>query len=116
MHELVHLFLSDYPRVLAEVQEAIAKRDPEAVARAAHALKGALSNFGTSKAAEAARHLEEFAWAGSLEGALDLYARLEESLHEFAASLRDCAMNETYVRPNARPLAARGRSATEVKS
>jgi len=40
LKQIVRLFVADYPRRLAEIKEAINRGDGNALARAAHALKG----------------------------------------------------------------------------
>lgn len=53
--ELVPLFLDDYPLLLEEIRSAIEKTDLEQLRRAAHTLKGTVSNFSAYLAYEAAR-------------------------------------------------------------
>src|SRR5712691_8641718 len=48
--EMVGLFLQDYPRLLAAMREAAARGDAKSLERAAHTLKGAVSNFAAPAA------------------------------------------------------------------
>src|SRR5262249_35531061 len=54
LREVVALFLEDYPRVLAEVRDAIARGDAALLQRAAHTLKGSVGNFDAADCQEAA--------------------------------------------------------------
>ena len=58
LREIAVLFLEDYPRVLDELRNAIARQDFRTVERTAHGLKGSVSNFGAAAAVEAARAIE----------------------------------------------------------
>src|SRR5207248_10364829 len=46
LREVTDLFLEDAPRLLAEIRDAISRKDAKALERAAHALKGSIANFG----------------------------------------------------------------------
>ncbi len=85
--ELVELFLEDYPAQLAEIKAAIDAHDPARLARAAHTLKGSISNFATGTAFEAARQLELMGRQGDLHGAREVYAQLSESLQRLRSAL-----------------------------
>ena len=58
LQELAGLFLDECPQRMAEIREAIARRDAAALEQAAHALKGSVANFGARAAIEAAHRLE----------------------------------------------------------
>jgi len=58
LREIAELFIEDYPRVLDELRDAIAREDFKAIERTAHGIKGSVSNFGASAAVEAARTIE----------------------------------------------------------
>jgi CheY-like chemotaxis protein len=70
------LFLADQSRLMAKIEKAVAGRDSAKLARAAHALKGALGNFAAARAVEAAAKLEAMAWADELDGAEKILATL----------------------------------------
>lgn len=93
LREIAELFIEDAPRQLSEIQEAMARRDGDALARSAHSIKGAIGNFTESDAYDLALKLEllgrdkEFSRAeavyGDLEKALDqLMSELETVLRE----------------------------------
>jgi CheY-like chemotaxis protein len=89
LHELISLFLADYPRRLAAISEAIERGEPQALAQTAHVLKSAVHNFGALAATESARRLENMGWAGTLEGAAGVHAELEDSILQLAQFLAD---------------------------
>jgi two-component system sensor histidine kinase/response regulator len=64
LRRLVHTFLTNYPSQLSDLQEAIDARDVDRLRRRAHTLRGAMSLFAASEAAEAARELERAAELG----------------------------------------------------
>ena len=64
--ELIELFLERAPKLLADVQRAVERRDAKAVERAAHRLKGSAGNFGRSEAVKAALRLEVLGRKGEL--------------------------------------------------
>ncbi len=64
LRRLVHTFLTNYPSQLSDLREAISARDADRLRRRAHTLRGAMSLFAASEAAEAARELERAADLG----------------------------------------------------
>jgi len=93
--DLAELFLSEGPRYRTQIQEALQRGDCDAVYKEAHALKGALSNFGALAALELVFRLEWEGRSRRLEEARVLWGaaqaevmRLEEALKEFALAHR----------------------------
>jgi two-component system sensor histidine kinase/response regulator len=64
--EIAVLFLDDYPKLVGELRIASAHGDARGVERAAHSLKGSVSNFGASAVVEAAWALESMGRAQEL--------------------------------------------------
>ena len=62
--EISRIFLDDAPSHLQRIRIAIDARDPEALRRAAHALKGAAANFDAKGLVDAARTLEDMGRIG----------------------------------------------------
>jgi len=58
--ELVELFLKNVPDNLAQIRHGLAKSDANVVERAAHSLKGSVSNFAATRAFEAAYLAREY--------------------------------------------------------
>jgi PAS domain S-box-containing protein len=78
--EVIDLFLQDYPRLLAQMDNAIDRGDAVILQRAAHTLKGTLGIFGARPAVSAALALETVAREGKLGEARAARARLEDAL------------------------------------
>ena len=80
LKELLQLFAVECPQLLASIREAIDHSDAVLLRRAAHSLKGAVSNFGAPAVVAAAQRLESLGHAGNLVEARAACARLQETL------------------------------------
>jgi two-component system, sensor histidine kinase and response regulator len=80
--QLIVMYSEDEPRMLAEIDMAIRTGDAEALHSAAHALKGAVSNFCASRAQAKAQQLERL---GREKRLADTPAILDELRNELAA-------------------------------
>jgi two-component system sensor histidine kinase/response regulator len=98
---LVRVFLADYPKQLARIRRAVLARNPRALRDAAHALKGAVSNFAAPAATEAALRLQQIGDRGEVTGARSASSFLEEELERVREALLALV-------PGARRKAARG--------
>ena len=58
LEQLIQMYAEDEPRLVADIDSAIASRDAEALHNAAHALKGAVANFCATRAQASAQKLE----------------------------------------------------------
>jgi two-component system sensor histidine kinase/response regulator len=85
--EIAGLFAEDCPKLLTEIRTAISTRDPEALQRAAHTLKGSVSNFGAEPARLAALRLEMLGRNGDLTEAPEACSALEQEMQRFTAAL-----------------------------
>jgi two-component system, sensor histidine kinase and response regulator len=87
--ELAALFLQDYPRLLDEMRDSIAKADAACLERMAHTLKGRLAFFGIRKAREQALGLElsgrEQNLTGAVQALAEIEAEMESILPEFSS-------------------------------
>jgi CheY-like chemotaxis protein len=86
--ELAEVFRDDYPRQLRIAHEGVTSGDAEKVRRAAHALKGALSNLAAPSACTLAMAIEEVVKNGELSDARVTLIQLEEELHRVAKRLQ----------------------------
>ena len=80
LKEIALLFLEDYPQSLRELREAIETGDAKRVERAAHGLKGSVSNFGARTAVEAAYRIETMGRAQQLTSVEPALRMLERAL------------------------------------
>jgi HPt (histidine-containing phosphotransfer) domain-containing protein len=78
--EIVNLFLEDCPKLMVDIEMAVRRGDSPELARAAHSLKGSVSNFAAKDAHEAALRLEMIGRQGDL-------ARAEEALMSLAGEI-----------------------------
>lgn len=58
LREVAQLFLEEYPVLVSQIRAAVAAGDADGLQRAAHSLKGSVSNFGADAAYHAAFALE----------------------------------------------------------
>jgi CheY-like chemotaxis protein len=93
LRKLIKLFLADYPLRLAHIKNALRAGDAEALAGAAHALKGAVGNFAAKNAAAAAQLIEGFGRAGDIRAASDALATLESELALLSGELKRIGIN-----------------------
>lgn len=89
--ELAGIFLESYPTYVANIQQALHQGDAQALAFAAHALKGSIGNFLKVGPFETARTLEALGRQGDLTETSPLFQKLEEEiahLHPILVSLQ----------------------------
>jgi HPt (histidine-containing phosphotransfer) domain-containing protein len=77
---MIDVFRADAPLLLDSVRQAVTHGDAAATCEAAHALKGAVANFGDAASRDAAFVLEQMGRAGDLTGARDELRALEAAL------------------------------------
>ncbi len=85
--QIVRVFREDHPRQVARIREAIRAADAGALRAAAHALKGAVSNFAADRATAAALRLQQLGERGELDGAAEALERLERELAAVCSAL-----------------------------
>ncbi len=109
---LVRTFRSDAPRKLADIHRAVSAGDARALQAAAHALKGAVSNFAAAAATEVAFRLQRMGEAGDAGGAPPVVAQLERELAKVTVALDELVRppQRRRERKHARPRAKARRS------
>lgn len=80
LKEVVALFLDDCPKLIEQMREAIQESNPEGLQKAAHTLKGSVSNFGATLAVQAALDLETMGKTGDIGGAAGVLEVLEKEI------------------------------------
>jgi CheY-like chemotaxis protein/HPt (histidine-containing phosphotransfer) domain-containing protein len=85
--ELVRGFVGEAPAKVRAIAEALEARDPEALARAAHALRSALAIFDAARAGRIVSELETRARQGDLTRAPELVAALEREIPRVCEAL-----------------------------
>jgi HPt (histidine-containing phosphotransfer) domain-containing protein len=92
---LAKLFLADLPRFTARIKTALHSGDADELAKAAHALKGSVGNFGAAKVVEAASELERLARAEEIAEAQNEWAVLEPELEVVRQELAKLAASDS---------------------
>jgi CheY-like chemotaxis protein len=102
--QLVRIFRADSPKQAARIRKAIEERDAPALRSAAHAVKGAVSNFAAPAATEAALRLQRMGDTGHLAGAEGALDRLEREIGRALEALAEAAPKPSRKTP---PVPAR---------
>ncbi|HOJ61738.1 MAG TPA: Hpt domain-containing protein [bacterium] len=84
---IIKLFLDKHKILLQGIWDGIRENDGDRVLRAAHSLKGMVSNFSAMAVIHTAIQLENLGKSGDLTQAPALYAQLETELQDLKAAL-----------------------------
>jgi len=109
LRTIVGTFREDCPKMMARIRAALTAHDASLLADGSHALKGSVGNFGASRALETAREMEKNARQGTLEGAWELYATLEDEIALLLPALQAIGEKKAKPRRTARVLHTQGR-------
>ena len=85
---IVTVYLEDAPRLIAQLERAVASNDPIALRVAAHTLKSSSANVGATTLSEAARDLEHGARDGTLANPGSAVARIVGEFAQVRAALQ----------------------------
>jgi signal transduction histidine kinase/CheY-like chemotaxis protein/HPt (histidine-containing phosphotransfer) domain-containing protein len=89
LEDLFVAFQQDYPKQLAEIEDALGTGDATRTAQIAHSLKGAVGYFGTQRASALAAQLEALGRRAELEGAAAVVQELEQELARISAFIAE---------------------------
>jgi histidine phosphotransfer protein HptB len=78
--KLVQIFIENSPALMDQIRNAIEADDATALRRAAHALKGTISNFPIGPARGVAATMEGISYDGDLEAARETLPLLEREV------------------------------------
>jgi signal transduction histidine kinase/HPt (histidine-containing phosphotransfer) domain-containing protein len=87
LRELAELFLQEYPKLIANLRAAVQERNATKLDGSAHALKGAVANFGARAAVDAALSLEARGRSGEMAGVEQALASLEQIFESLLVEL-----------------------------
>jgi HPt (histidine-containing phosphotransfer) domain-containing protein len=87
LREIAGLFLSEYPKLMDDLHQAVIEGNAERMQHAAHTLKGSLGTLGAEVSLPLALELEMKGRRHQLEGAAETYEKLRESLAKLHAEL-----------------------------
>ncbi|MEX1223952.1 MAG: ATP-binding protein, partial [Pirellulales bacterium] len=88
LSELAAMLIEDAPGQVADIRDAVDRRDPAALERAAHRLKGSLIPFVASETSQAAQSLETMGHNHNLANALDECQTLDAAIQQLMISLQ----------------------------
>lgn len=100
LQEIVELFFDETPGLLSAIQESITRGDAKALGRAAHTLKGAVSNFAAQGAYDVAQRLEVLGRSKDLTNVEEVHAELEREITRLKGAL--AALKEENVAATSR--------------
>ena len=89
LREFVSLFLADCPKLLTRIKKALARRDADSLAEAAHALKGMVGNFSRKGAYTAAAKLATMGRKGSVNRSGEALRALQQEMKSVSGILID---------------------------
>ena len=89
--ELIDIYLTDTPKQLALLEDALAKQDSATVIRASHSIKGSSGNFGATRFAQLAQEIESHGKTNNLAAAAALLDELKSHYVLVAAALNRIA-------------------------
>lgn len=87
LSRIVNLFLADARSRMADIRRAVPAQDSQAVAMAAHTLKGSCYYVGANRLATLCRQLEDMAGRGAVE--VEALAALEQELELVSEQLAE---------------------------
>jgi PAS domain S-box-containing protein len=92
LQEVATLFMKSWPRLLSEISDFITNSDSEALARAAHSLKGAGGLLLNNKARVLVRHLESAGENGDMDEARKIFDDLTQEMAGVNRALSSIAL------------------------
>lgn len=87
LRELVNLFATEVPGMLARIEKAIKHGSPSDLEKASHKIKGSMLQFSAHAAANIALQLEQNGRIGSMAGAGNLLQSLRQEISELQQTL-----------------------------
>jgi len=94
LREIAGIFLQERPQLMAEIRDALSRGDAQALAQAAHALKGSVGNFAAHRAFQAALDLETIGKSGDLKAASEALEALETEIDRVEHALQKLLKDE----------------------
>jgi signal transduction histidine kinase/CheY-like chemotaxis protein len=87
--QIAEAFFIEGHELMQPIREALRRKDAIEIARLAHGLKGAISNFTSGAAFHSAVRLEQYAKEGDTSLAADAFKQLERDIEELMNALKD---------------------------
>ncbi|MGC2404427.1 MAG: Hpt domain-containing protein [Acidobacteriaceae bacterium] len=99
LQEVIEIFLTDIPKHMASLQEAITNHDAASLEQVAHTVKGEVGYMGIATISNLARELEEGGRNADFARAAILYASLEPLLSQLQTTVRGMRDSKIDGRP-----------------
>jgi PAS domain S-box-containing protein len=84
--DVLSLFLEDSKRLFQDIQSAVAGKNPAALARSAHALKGSIANLSSGAAHKYSAELEKMGKNGEISSAPEFVRKLKDALQKLQSA------------------------------
>jgi HPt (histidine-containing phosphotransfer) domain-containing protein len=91
--EIVEIFLIDVPQQMSEIKKAVNSRNADALEKASHKLKGAVSNFGENATFKTALKLEAIGKENRIDEAEGVYGMLVDDVERLVNALKEIITN-----------------------
>jgi HPt (histidine-containing phosphotransfer) domain-containing protein len=91
LRELISIYLTDTPKQLSQLEEAITRQDAALLVRAAHTIKGSSGNFGAAGFARLAQEMEAHGKSKNLAAAAAALPEFKSRFSEVVAALNQLA-------------------------
>lgn len=88
LSELIGIFLTESPRLLSDIRNAVTLGDRTALELWAHSLKGSAGNFAAGTVFELSQRLEQMGRTGDLSRSDEAFAALERELDRLKVELQ----------------------------
>lgn len=88
LKELAQLFLSDSPKLLSAVVDAVENKNGDKIGKSSHTIKGAVANFSADRAFKAAHDLEKIGRGQEFEKAGEALKNLTSEVEYMREALR----------------------------
>ncbi|MCC7234797.1 MAG: Hpt domain-containing protein [Bryobacterales bacterium] len=91
LREVAQLFLQEYPSLMGQLEDAVARDDASRVMETAHTMKGSLATLGAEAGTQIAFQLESMGRHRTLEGSHETCRALADQLNELKSELQKVA-------------------------
>ena len=91
LREVAQLFLQEYPSLMGQLEDAVARDDASRVMETAHTMKGSLATLGAEAGTQIAFQLESMGRQRTLEGSHETCRALADQLNELKSELQKVA-------------------------
>ena len=91
LQDICRIFLEESPKLMAQLRQAVAEGDPEAVSRAAHSLKGESGYLGAANVSQMAKQLETMGRDRELSQAPAVLEQLQKEMASLSSAMRQAS-------------------------